>query len=282
MLDTTVLEMIGKGKGSNAMRIPPFKCIFCASNESFSSVEHIIPESLGNNILVLKKGWICDKCNNVCSAFESVVLNNSIFGAERARLGVITKQGKPSRSKVWKVFWNSEPLMEENIISIEADLSKIPIIWDSETKGRMVFSLHDKTNYSISKMLLKIGIEILEVTRAVENLSLEDAKQYVINKSNQEWMYIILQSDVTKYLTSMFAFTPDEHKYINSLGFDIYFQEVNQEVILFFKYGYLMIGIALTSRKTEWIEDLKKEWKALYVACPKEFVHLSSMEKTND
>ena len=41
------------------------KCIYCLSTTgNFKSEEHIFPESLGNDELVLPKGYVCDKCNN--------------------------------------------------------------------------------------------------------------------------------------------------------------------------------------------------------------------------
>jgi len=43
----------------------PNICIYCLkSSESFSSQEHIIPEGLGNEELILPKGLVCDTCNN--------------------------------------------------------------------------------------------------------------------------------------------------------------------------------------------------------------------------
>ena len=40
-------------------------CIFCKENTSTSrSVEHVIPESLGNTTLKLPPGVVCDRCNN--------------------------------------------------------------------------------------------------------------------------------------------------------------------------------------------------------------------------
>lgn len=40
------------------------KCIFCKdSSDNSTSVEHIIPESLGNKD-ILPKGIVCDSCNN--------------------------------------------------------------------------------------------------------------------------------------------------------------------------------------------------------------------------
>jgi hypothetical protein len=44
------------------------RCIFCKQSSSSSkSVEHIIPESLGNKRHVLPKGIVCDGCNNYFS-----------------------------------------------------------------------------------------------------------------------------------------------------------------------------------------------------------------------
>jgi hypothetical protein len=41
------------------------RCIFCKTDTKGSrSVEHVIPESLGNSTLVLPKGVVCDPCNN--------------------------------------------------------------------------------------------------------------------------------------------------------------------------------------------------------------------------
>ena len=43
-------------------------CIFCRCDTAQSvSVEHVIPESLGNSTLILPKGIVCDKCNNYFS-----------------------------------------------------------------------------------------------------------------------------------------------------------------------------------------------------------------------
>lgn len=41
------------------------RCIFCKTDSSETkSIEHIIPESLGNKSFVLPRGYVCDKCNN--------------------------------------------------------------------------------------------------------------------------------------------------------------------------------------------------------------------------
>lgn len=41
------------------------KCLFCKqSSTDTKSVEHVVPESLGNTKFILPLGYVCDKCNN--------------------------------------------------------------------------------------------------------------------------------------------------------------------------------------------------------------------------
>jgi hypothetical protein len=74
-------------------------CIFCGSTHALNTVEHIVPESLGNKSYALEKGKICADCNNGFSKFEDIAQSKSILGYERARLAVMTKKGKPGRGK---------------------------------------------------------------------------------------------------------------------------------------------------------------------------------------
>lgn len=41
------------------------RCLFCKEDSSSTkSIEHVIPESLGNKTFTLPRGYVCDKCNN--------------------------------------------------------------------------------------------------------------------------------------------------------------------------------------------------------------------------
>ena len=41
------------------------RCLFCKKDsDETKSIEHIVPESLGNKSFVLPLGYVCDKCNN--------------------------------------------------------------------------------------------------------------------------------------------------------------------------------------------------------------------------
>lgn len=109
---------------------PPFICIFCGGSGPFNSVEHVVPASLGNDIVALGRGWVCDKCNHVISKFEREVLWNSIIGVERCRMGVITKKKKPAKAVTHGITWFAVPEKGRGVVAAEAnDWSKIPVLW---------------------------------------------------------------------------------------------------------------------------------------------------------
>ena len=72
------------------------ECIFCKSTTaSFTSVEHIVPESLGNRQHVLPPGVVCDSCNNYFSLkVEQPILNSDWFCQARHRNGIRSKRGR--------------------------------------------------------------------------------------------------------------------------------------------------------------------------------------------
>lgn len=72
------------------------KCIFCEQESTASkSVEHIIPESLGNLSTVLPRGIVCDKCNNYFARkVEGPFLGSDVMRRLRQELEIKTKNGK--------------------------------------------------------------------------------------------------------------------------------------------------------------------------------------------
>lgn len=71
------------------------RCIFCKSVSTNSrSIEHIIPESLGNIEHVLPKGAVCDTCNNYFARkVEGPLLESLWFRHARSRQWVPNKRG---------------------------------------------------------------------------------------------------------------------------------------------------------------------------------------------
>jgi hypothetical protein len=72
----------------------PGICLFCKGPGPFNTVEHIVPESLGNDSDILE-GTVCDGCQNYLSReVEKPALEKTPFAFWRAFLGIRTKRGK--------------------------------------------------------------------------------------------------------------------------------------------------------------------------------------------
>ena len=72
------------------------RCIFCGCDSSCSkSVEHIVPESFGNKSAFLRKGIVCDKCNNYFARkVEQPFLESEPIRKLRQELQLENKKGK--------------------------------------------------------------------------------------------------------------------------------------------------------------------------------------------
>ena len=79
------------GFDCNSMR-----CIFCKQDSSTSrTVEHIIPESLGNKEHTLPPGVVCDNCNSYFGLkVEKPLLDSDYFRHSRFRNVVANKEGR--------------------------------------------------------------------------------------------------------------------------------------------------------------------------------------------
>ena len=72
------------------------KCIFCGQDSSNSkSIEHIVPESFGNKTAFLRKGIVCDNCNNYFARkVEQPFLESETVRILRQELTLENKRGR--------------------------------------------------------------------------------------------------------------------------------------------------------------------------------------------
>jgi len=72
------------------------KCIFCLTTSAiFSSEEHVFPEALGNDELVLPKGYVCDRCNNgVLARLDEALTKFEPVAMLQVQFVPYTKDGK--------------------------------------------------------------------------------------------------------------------------------------------------------------------------------------------
>ncbi|MBP3710399.1 MAG: HNH endonuclease [Treponema sp.] len=83
------------------------RCLFCKQDSSNTrSVEHIIPESMGNKKLILPLGYVCDKCNNFFARkVEKPFMDIDNIKLWRAYESLLNKKG---RAAVFDASFNSE------------------------------------------------------------------------------------------------------------------------------------------------------------------------------
>ena len=153
------------------------------------------------------------------------------------------------------------------------------LLSEDGSHGRLAFPLHDESNTDISRLLLKIGIEILSpllyaLGTPSSAYDLSEAKRYLITGVGSHWPYfVLLNAEATPHLVSVFADCGEDHEYIRSCGFDIFLHEVDGGPVLFFAYGNCFFAISLSSRDTAWRQVLV-EWGVAHVGCPVEYANL--------
>lgn len=147
------------------------QCIFCKSDSTNSrSVEHIIPESLGNYDHILPAGIVCDKCNNYFAIkIEKPLLESNYFYHSRFRNGLPNKKG---RIPMLENLWGPQGIP----MSLHRDINGTTSIFTTEEEDTPRFIKHletfkrgslliadpsDPDSYLISRLLLKIGLEIM-------------------------------------------------------------------------------------------------------------------------
>jgi len=184
-------------------------CIFCKKDASTSkSVEHIVPESLGNYNNVLPKGVVCDKCNNYFALkVEKKILETDYFKNLRHRNFIESKKGKIPKGKALI----PKTKFEADIILPKDETKSIEVILDTESfelirKGEVNhIILPFNTKYPendpiMSRFLAKIGLEMMAL-RILENdksdqdyfaeeTALDPVRNYArFNPKNENWIY---------------------------------------------------------------------------------------------
>lgn len=193
---------------NNQNQIQKMRCIFCKNDSSSSkSVEHIIPESLGNKSQILQKGIVCDCCNNYFAIkIEKPVLEMPYYKSLRGRVMLENKKGKiPTISGFTK---NKDSI---EIIFLQDGTNTIEVIYKDEKALESLIS-HDeiyiplipeppKNDLLVSKFIGKIAIEAFarRVSSAenwqndyVENEGLDELRKFVrYGKGYPIWPYHI-------------------------------------------------------------------------------------------
>jgi hypothetical protein len=143
-------------------------CIFChKTSNSSKSVEHIVPESLGNKHTVLWKGAVCDNCNNYfATKIEKELLNQSYFISLRHRNIIKTKKNRtvpqkvllPIKGKMTNAWFEYDGMRGNIYLNSKEGIESILM------EGRIIEPIiiePESNNYILSRFLAKCAYEYL-------------------------------------------------------------------------------------------------------------------------
>lgn len=241
------------------------KCIFCDKENEAESIEHIVPESFGNKVYVMKKGEVCDTCNGKFSKFEEKALTNSVFVMERARFAIITKKGKNVKGEIKKLIIEGDKNFREKYINVTG-IDEENMIEFNPTSGigYLLIPSFDKSEVSTSKLLLKIGLESFYHSQKTlfKKYKFTDLKDFLTVKNNKPWPFLTTDFEIQKF----YSIPRHNDKYIlKQKHCELKFVEIDKNTLLFkFKFGAIAMTINLLNRNLNWIEEnLKLDKKSM-------------------
>ncbi|HAH48747.1 MAG TPA: HNH endonuclease, partial [Planctomycetaceae bacterium] len=166
------------------------RCIFCKVDSSSSrSVEHIIPESLGNIDHVLPPGIVCDKCNNYISReVEKPFLDSRYIQERRFNFGIPSKKKRIPPMEGFHL--QTSTLIHllkvdgEEGISVCAGPNTDESRWVnsllSSKAGTLILPIGEKpSDKVVSRFIGKVGLEVL-AHRALDDPEILDE---IVNKT---------------------------------------------------------------------------------------------------
>ena len=243
------------------------KCIFCFSEtETFTNIEHIIPESLGGD-KILPKGMICDKCNQYFgSKVEKPALSLPSISYTRARRSTPTKKGKYHFRQGINFSLHGDPLKESFFVVSPEKMASII------TNGGGIFFDFVDDYKPFVRLLMKMGLEFLATS---SDYDIYDSKYDIAREiarkppRGAEWPYAIAHLDVgagNEEGCDEEGFLIKEFVYKYSLGTNIH---TNVEIFTFI-YGWDAFAVPLCQGEfNEDIELYDTESEKTYFLRPK-------------
>lgn len=159
-------------------------CIFCkTSSDDSRSVEHIIPESLGNTTFILPRGVVCDRCNNyLARKVEKPFLDSQALQDLRFHQAVPNKRGKvpPKTALLWPGHRAVLRRYPSGPISTVVELESVEAFKHlfSHSRHRLIFPVESESPAprSVSRFLAKAALEaiaarLLPSEEALESLN---------------------------------------------------------------------------------------------------------------
>ncbi len=186
-------------KGTDGMN-----CIFCKGDSSASrSVEHVIPESLGNTDHVLPVGVVCDKCNAYFARkVEQPLLELPYFRHMCHRARIRSKKGNPPRIQGMHLESAAEIWLSPDMIGAAdpKDERRFVECISRRARGTLIVPIPAEPGEQVvSRFLAKVAIEVLAlrfvdvpggIRSIVEKAELDPLREYARRGTrNQLWPF---------------------------------------------------------------------------------------------
>ncbi|HKQ06220.1 MAG TPA: HNH endonuclease [Blastocatellia bacterium] len=168
------------------------RCIFCLTTSGdFSTEEHIFPESLGNDELILPKGMVCKNCNNnVLSPLDQALVEFPPIGMLRVYYLPYTKKGKLPKTEFGDVTIEKT---HPRHIKWTAKEGANPFTEETELEdGRFKFSFHLESKKAaeytaLQRALYKISLGMAAFDKGQEyacNSRFDAARAFILGKGD--------------------------------------------------------------------------------------------------
>lgn len=184
-------------------------CLYCGTKSGkFMSMEHIVPESLGNSELILPKGVVCDSCNNgVLAYLDNILLKDEVIGFFRTWFKIPNKTGKLADAK----YGNMRVSHKDKGIRIDLAKFSPKHLQEVNTRpdGHVEFKLNmigrkltENRLKEFARSLYKIGLGIVY---------LDDSKLALSPRFDEVRQIILGNKDFCGYIVINIASKPTVH-----------------------------------------------------------------------
>jgi len=176
------------------------RCVFCrVSGGSFTTREHILPESLGGGEwAVLPAGLFCDNCQSrFGSEVEQQALGDYPFSFLRVFLGIPTKKGKPPWFKSWEGTVRASP--RPSTLGYDPNLPFEQALAEGR-KSQIRLLAHPMKPQMVCRFLLKMGIEVVAADSPGDALDerFDIARNYALTGEKPLRWWYLQQEDMSR------------------------------------------------------------------------------------
>lgn len=201
------------------------RCIFCKKTDvSFNSIEHIIPESIGNLEHTLAKGIVCDICNNYFSReVEGPFINSEVLIDIRNKMKIASKRKRiPDEIKSDMLKMPDQRIVARFLCKVGLEVLTQRAItanvlnWEQEVIDKQALDeLRNFARFNIYKGVWPFYYRTLHPVNAVfkdEKESFEILHEYDLLYTDRFELYLILSLFGVEFAINLGGATMDGYK----------------------------------------------------------------------